>query len=260
MTLYRSLSRLPSTHFVTLNFPWCSVGHDAVKRINQFFGRLEKLVGCELYYYWWYDGQVKGHFPHVHVLVRSKLDISAWNVYLAWAEVWTGEVIEEKDTHVRMTDENIWDIAKYVTKHGKPIQRVPKSLWSGPLQGGCRKFWVTSRKTLWSDPHYCTQPEEEWCRLQSQFLEEWGSYWLNKQAVIVAETAVDNLDLGGDQVEIDSSLYIVFSSIDHVSLTLCPRLTTVRVPPRTGLGNLLYSIWPIPPPGTSWGRTIYKEL
>lgn len=232
--LVRSLSRLPATHFITLNFPWNDTGGDCTKRINTFFKKLMKRVGCEVYFYWWFDGQ-KGKFPHVHVLVRSEKDISAWAVQLSWSETWPGEAIDSSDTDVRVCDENVDRQAQYVTKRGKYILRVPKSIWAGRLSGGCRKFWVASRKALWSDPHYYLDPEREWNLLQSRFVEEWGGYWL---AVTPAEGREDEGE------DCDSSLYL-FLSVLPSSFS---RSALVQVPPRPTLGNLLYIIWPQPPP------------
>jgi len=45
-------------------------------------------------------------------------------------------------------------VVQYFTKHGEDQKRMPKQEWQGRLSGGDRRFFVNTKKALFTDEHY----------------------------------------------------------------------------------------------------------
>jgi len=150
--LVRSCLRLPPTHFATFTFPLLYYGWNSTQIINRFLKALRRQLprGTAFHQVWRVDPQTKGRFPHVHMLIRSDCDITTEMIRPLWREIWDGEDVEADCRQV----DDVTGVVQYFTKHGEDQKRIPKQEWQGRLSGGDRRFYVNTKKSLFTDEHY----------------------------------------------------------------------------------------------------------
>lgn len=172
--LKRSCLELPPQWFVTLNFPSLYYGHDVTARIKRFVTLLKKQLPRKIHFSkrWNYDGNHKGYFPHIHMLIRCHAEITLEMVRSAWLTVWdnsdfanshlffsASEALVCAEVGRIETDEDVDYAISYFTKHNYgDIQRV--KYWQGPMQGGDRSFLADTIKNLMTKKSYRLRYEE----------------------------------------------------------------------------------------------------
>ena len=252
--LVRSLPKCPATHFVSVNFqPWYT-GRDITNRMNTFVKLLRKRVGCgEITFIWRYDSQVKGRWPHAHMLLRAAATITDADVLGAWRETWPDELLSDTDAHVRACDDDHIETARYYTKHHEPQNLVTKAEWCGRLLGGTMRFFIAAKKVLFEDEYYTEgQETREYAELLERFTLWWGSrVTADTSTCTTAEQALGE-DCGSSLFYFSPPI-LTEPTTGQLPLDLRPR------PPANFRVNLPHCLLPIPPPRLVDGRGREKK-